>query len=229
MRRNIGATIPTPGVPHDPTSLPPPAPPGAGSRHRGAPTPDRRAPRPGHARSRAVHDRCGRLLDADPPGPGRRRQWGAGRRHDGRGHLLDPEQRVELTTLARAALAGRATRSGAAPTLVAGASGPTLAALHADVARLAGAGADLVLVLPPSFQPLTPQELVALHLDVAERAEVPTLLYHIPQLTGSPLTPEAVAAWPATSGSSASRTPHPTPSVARPSWPRPVTSPASAS
>jgi 4-hydroxy-tetrahydrodipicolinate synthase len=110
----------------------------------------------------------------------------------GEGTLLDPEQRVELTALARAALAGHATRAGAAPTLVAGASGSTLAALNADVARLARAGADLVLVLPPPFQPLTPQELVALHLDVAERAELPTLLYHIPQLTGSPLTPEAV-------------------------------------
>ncbi|MFU8840060.1 MAG: dihydrodipicolinate synthase family protein [Nitriliruptoraceae bacterium] len=110
----------------------------------------------------------------------------------GEGSLLDPEQRVELTRLARAALTGHTTLAGTPPTLVVGASGPTLGALHADVARLAEAGADLVLVLPPPLQPLTPQELVTLHLDVAERAEVPTLLYHIPQLTGSPLTPEAV-------------------------------------
>lgn len=111
----------------------------------------------------------------------------------GEGTLLDPEQRVQLTTLARTALTGRATLDGGPPTLVAGASGATLADLHADVARLARAGADLVLVLPPSFQPLTPDELVDLHLDVAERAGHPTLLYHIPQLTGSPLTPDAVA------------------------------------
>lgn len=111
----------------------------------------------------------------------------------GEGTLLDPDQRVQLTTAARAALAGRVCLDGTVPTLVAGASGPTVAALHADVARLARAGADLVLVLPPSFQPLTPAELVDLHLDVAERAGHPTLLYHIPQLTGSPLTPDAVA------------------------------------
>jgi dihydrodipicolinate synthase/N-acetylneuraminate lyase len=111
----------------------------------------------------------------------------------GEGTLLDPEQRVQLTTLAHSALAGRATAGGTRPTLVAGASGPTVAAVQADVAGLARAGADLVLVLPPSFQPLTPEELVTFHLDVAERAGHPTLLYHIPQLTGSPLTPEAVA------------------------------------
>jgi 4-hydroxy-tetrahydrodipicolinate synthase len=111
----------------------------------------------------------------------------------GEGTLLDPEQRVQLTTVARAALTGRATLDGGPPTLVAGASGPTVADLNADVARLARAGADLVLVLPPSFQPLTPDELVDLHLDVAERAGHPTLLYHIPQLTGSALTPDAVA------------------------------------
>jgi dihydrodipicolinate synthase/N-acetylneuraminate lyase len=111
----------------------------------------------------------------------------------GEGTLLDPEQRVQLTAVARTALAGRACLDGSEPTLVAGASGSTVAALHADVARLVQAGADLVLVLPPSFQPLTPTELVDLHLDVAERASHPTLLYHIPQLTGSPLTPDAVA------------------------------------
>jgi len=111
----------------------------------------------------------------------------------GEATLLDPEQRVQLTTAARAALTGRARPDGTEATLVAGASGPTLAELHADVARLARAGADLVLVLAPAFQPLTPAELVDLHLEVAERAGHPTLLYHIPQLTGSPLTPDAVA------------------------------------
>jgi dihydrodipicolinate synthase/N-acetylneuraminate lyase len=62
------------------------------------------------------------------------------------------------------------------------------------VERLAGAGADAVLVLPPSYQPLTPDELVDVHLAVADRADVPTLVYHIPQFTNSPLTPEAVTA-----------------------------------
>lgn len=106
----------------------------------------------------------------------------------GEGSLLTPEQREALTATARHALGP----AGAGPVLVAGASGPNLAALHADVARLAAAGADLVLVLPPHLQPLTPDEVADLHLAVAERAEVDLLAYHIPQLAGSPLTPEAV-------------------------------------
>jgi dihydrodipicolinate synthase/N-acetylneuraminate lyase len=108
----------------------------------------------------------------------------------GEGSLLEPDQREELTALARAALDGLGPTT--APLLLAGASGPSLPALHADVARLGAAGADAVLVLPPPLQPLTSDEVADLHLAVAERAVVPTLAYHIPQLTGSPLTPDAV-------------------------------------
>ena len=108
----------------------------------------------------------------------------------GEGSLLEPEQREQLTALARAAIADL--RTDAAPVLLAGASGSSLSALHADVARLGAAGADAVLVLPPALQPLTPDEVADLHLAVAERAAVPTLAYHIPQLTGCPLTPDAV-------------------------------------
>lgn len=111
----------------------------------------------------------------------------------GEGSLLEPEQREALTALARAALDDTVgTLDGPSPVLLAGASGASLGALHGDVARLAAAGADAVLVLPPPLQPLTPDEVADLHLEVAERAAVPTLVYHIPQLTGSPLTPEAV-------------------------------------
>lgn len=108
----------------------------------------------------------------------------------GEGSLLEPEQRAELTALARAVMTDLDVTGEA--WLLAGASGPSLPALHADVARLAAAGADAVLVLPPPLQPLTPDEVADLHLAVAERAAVPTLVYHIPQLTGSPLTPETV-------------------------------------
>lgn len=112
----------------------------------------------------------------------------------GEGALLEPEQRVELTRSARTALDRAADRGDAgsdgAPTLVAGASGATVTAVHADVARLAAAGADLVLVLAPHTYRLAPEELADLHREVAERAEVGTLIYHIPQLTGSSLTPE---------------------------------------
>ncbi|TVR22739.1 MAG: dihydrodipicolinate synthase family protein [Nitriliruptor sp.] len=108
----------------------------------------------------------------------------------GEGSLLEPEQREELTALARAAITDLGIED--VPRLLAGASGPSLPALHADVARLGAAGADAVLVLPPPLQPLTPDEVADLHLAVAERAAVPTLAYHIPQLAGSPLTPDAV-------------------------------------
>lgn len=111
----------------------------------------------------------------------------------GEGALLEADHRVQLTRCARAAIDGVVDGGGGTPALlIAGASGPTVAALDADVARLAEAGADLVLVLAPSTYPLTPDELVELHLTVAERADVPTLVYHLPQYTGSHLTPDAV-------------------------------------
>jgi 4-hydroxy-tetrahydrodipicolinate synthase len=107
----------------------------------------------------------------------------------GEGSLLEPEQREQLVAIARSTL-GAPGAGGAL--LLAGASAPTVAGLHADVARLGAIGADAVLVLAPSTYPLSADELVDLHLDVAERAEVPTLAYHIPQLTGSALTGPAV-------------------------------------
>jgi 4-hydroxy-tetrahydrodipicolinate synthase len=113
----------------------------------------------------------------------------------GEGALLEPEQRTQLTRVARTVLDAVSATDGAAaasprPLLVAGASGSNVRAIDADVARLAEAGADLVLVLAPSTYPLGTDELVALHLEVAERAPVDTLVYHIPQLTGSSLTPD---------------------------------------
>jgi dihydrodipicolinate synthase/N-acetylneuraminate lyase len=76
--------------------------------------------------------------------------------------------------------------------LIAGETGPTVAALREDGARLADAGADVVLVLAPAVQPLRPEELVDTHTDVATSADVPTLVYHFPQYTGSELTVDAV-------------------------------------
>jgi 4-hydroxy-tetrahydrodipicolinate synthase len=102
----------------------------------------------------------------------------------GEGTLLESDQRVALTEAAVAAADGA--------TVVAGASGPTVDAVRADAARLAAAGADLVLVLAPAIQPLRPEELVDAHLAVADSADVAVLVYHFPQLTGSSLTPDAV-------------------------------------
>jgi 4-hydroxy-tetrahydrodipicolinate synthase len=115
----------------------------------------------------------------------------------GEGTLLEPEQRVQLTALARRtvdALGGVSEASaGWRPAVLAGASGPSVRALRDDVARLADAGADVALVLAPHTYPLSPDELGDLHLEVAETAPIATFVYHIPQLTGSALTPEVVA------------------------------------
>ncbi len=109
----------------------------------------------------------------------------------GEGALLGSGGRAQLTRCARAAV--DAVAGDAAPvTLLAGASGQTVADLERDVAGLAEAGADLVLVLAPSTYPLTAGELTDLHLEVADRAEVPTLVYHLPQYTGSSLTPDRI-------------------------------------
>jgi 4-hydroxy-tetrahydrodipicolinate synthase len=102
----------------------------------------------------------------------------------GEGTLLEPDQRVALTRAAVTAADGA--------TVIAGASGPTVDAVRADVARLAAAGADLVLVLAPAIQPLRPEELADAHLAVADTADVALLVYHFPQLSGSSLTPETV-------------------------------------
>lgn len=111
----------------------------------------------------------------------------------GEGALLEAEQRVQLTRCARTAIDAAVDGDGGpSALLLAGASGATVAGLDADVARLAGAGADLVLVLAPSTYPLSGDELVDLHLAVAERAAVPTLVYHLPQYTGSHLTADAI-------------------------------------
>lgn len=112
----------------------------------------------------------------------------------GEGTLLEPSQRVALTRTARATVDDLAGEDGQPrPLVVAGASGPTVAAVHEDVARLADAGSDVALVMAPSTYPLAPEELVGFHLEIAERAAVPTLVYHIPQLTGSALVPDVLA------------------------------------
>lgn len=101
----------------------------------------------------------------------------------GEGPLLTPADRRAVTVAA----------AETGVPVIAGASGATLDAVHADVERLAGAGAAAVLVLAPAVLPLTADEVVAAHTAVADRAAAPTLVLHVPQLTGASLTPETVA------------------------------------
>lgn len=100
----------------------------------------------------------------------------------GEGPLLSPADRRAVTAAA----------VGTGVPVIACASGASLEDVHADVERLAGTGASAVLVLAPSYQPLTADELADVHVAVADRAEVPTLVYHIPQFTGATLTTEAM-------------------------------------
>lgn len=100
----------------------------------------------------------------------------------GEGPLLAPADRRALTIAAE----------GTDRPVLVGVSGATLDELHADVARVAGAGADAVVVLAPGAVPLRGEELAALHLAVADRAEVPTLLAHDPRTITSPVAAEAV-------------------------------------
>jgi 4-hydroxy-tetrahydrodipicolinate synthase len=117
----------------------------------------------------------------------------------GEGSLLEPAQRAQLTAVARRTVEsvvrerGATSEAGARPVVLAGASGPSVRALRDDVARVAEAGADAVLVLAPHTYPLSPDELGDVHLEIAEAAPISTFVYHIPQLTGSALTPQVVA------------------------------------
>jgi 4-hydroxy-tetrahydrodipicolinate synthase len=93
----------------------------------------------------------------------------------------------------RAAMTRRAVEVAAGRPVLGCACGATAADVHADVQRLADAGASMVLVLAPTYFPLTPDETVDLQWAVADVSPVPVLAYHIPQLTHAPLTPDAVA------------------------------------
>jgi 4-hydroxy-2-oxoglutarate aldolase len=64
-----------------------------------------------------------------------------------------------------------------------------------EVHRVAGAGADAVLVITPHFYraEMTQDALVKHYLSVADAAPVPLLLYSVPQLTNVALAPETIA------------------------------------
>ena len=104
----------------------------------------------------------------------------------GEGPLLAPADRRALT------IAAKETSEEAGGPVLVGVSGATLEDLHADVDRIAGAGADAVVVQAPGAVALRGEELVALHLAVADRAEVPTVLGYDPRTTTSPIVGDAM-------------------------------------
>jgi 4-hydroxy-tetrahydrodipicolinate synthase len=102
----------------------------------------------------------------------------------GEGPLLPPAT--------RAALVGHAVAAAGGAPVVACASGSSLEELLEDVGGVVAAGASAVLVLAPSYFPLTPREQFDVFAAAADRSPAPVLAYHIPQLTGSELDPEVV-------------------------------------
>jgi 4-hydroxy-2-oxoglutarate aldolase len=65
-----------------------------------------------------------------------------------------------------------------------------------EVKRWAGAGADAVLLITPSYYraEMTQGALINYYRAVADEARVPVMLYNIPQLTGITLAPDTIAA-----------------------------------
>lgn len=102
----------------------------------------------------------------------------------GEGPLVPAEERARFTAAA--------VEVGGETPVLACASGAAVADVQRDVERLAAAGAAAVLVLAPTYFPLTDEETVDLQWLVADTSPVPVLAYHIPQLTRAPLTEASV-------------------------------------
>jgi 4-hydroxy-2-oxoglutarate aldolase len=96
----------------------------------------------------------------------------------GEGALLDEDEKVRLTAMSREVVP-------AGFPLIAGASAESTLATARLTRRLAGEGADVVLVHPPSyFGPYLPVAALLDHFRaVADASPVPVLLYHIPKYT----------------------------------------------
>jgi 4-hydroxy-2-oxoglutarate aldolase len=101
--------------------------------------------------------------------------------------LLSDAESEKLVAAARAT-------AGPEMTVIAGASRESTR-LTADFAsRLAGLGADAVLLKPPHYYKLLmSQDLIKrYYFDVADKSPVPVLIYNIPQNTGIPVEPSTI-------------------------------------
>jgi dihydrodipicolinate synthase/N-acetylneuraminate lyase len=101
--------------------------------------------------------------------------------------LLSGEESEKLVAAARAT-------AGPGMKLVAGASSESTRRTIELAGRLAGLGADAVLVKPPHYyKSLMTQEVVKrFYFDVADKVPVPLLIYNIPQNTGIGVAPSTV-------------------------------------
>lgn len=98
--------------------------------------------------------------------------------------LLDDGEAEKLVVAARAT-------AGPGMKVIAGASSESTRRTVEKAARMAGLGADAVLVKPPHYyKSLLTQELVKrFFFDVADKSPVPLIIYNIPQNTGVAVAP----------------------------------------
>lgn len=104
----------------------------------------------------------------------------------GEGPRLTVAQRRTVTAAVRVHV-------GAGRLVLAGASAMTAADAVTEIDGLAAAGADAVLLAPPSYYPMAAAETIAWYRTVAAEAALPLVLYNIPAMTGVTLAPSAVA------------------------------------
>lgn len=91
--------------------------------------------------------------------------------------FLEPEERALLVRTVR-------DRSGSRFPLVAGATQPTTRGTLELARRLADAGADALLLLPPHYFKGDPEGIRDYFVDVADRSPLPVVLYNMPANTG---------------------------------------------
>jgi 4-hydroxy-tetrahydrodipicolinate synthase len=104
----------------------------------------------------------------------------------GEGARLTRAQRVEVCRRVRAVV-------GADRLVLPGVSAMSVADAVAEIDDLAQAGANGVLLPPPSYYPMPDTGVVAWYRAVASAASLPIVLYNIPAMTKIMLAPAAVA------------------------------------
>lgn len=103
----------------------------------------------------------------------------------GEGPRLARAQRVEVTRQVRKTV-------GSERLVIPGASAMNVADAVAEINELADAGADGVLLAPPSYYPIPAEGVTAYYRAVAEQARLPIVLYNIPSMTKILLPPASV-------------------------------------
>jgi 4-hydroxy-2-oxoglutarate aldolase len=107
---------------------------------------------------------------------------------NGEGALLADEEKVRLTAFAREIIP-------AGLPLVVGISAESTRGVSAEAKRLAGEGAEYVLVSPPSYfgSVLSPSALADHYKRAADESPVPVIVYHIPKNTHVVIEPGLMA------------------------------------